>query len=270
MDFPMLFNVFSDERKAHSVLCLYRDTLQKKGITDENTIIKAAQFDFSKLSFVIYEILNSNPTDIIRRYFNCGSEFNSRLEKILCKNGKIDHVGIEVTEPLSIIINEMNNWARNISNNLFGNNDFHIGNVNVYPASKIFKSRFGVDIDIMRINIMFGKNNCLLELFEFHDNINSTFNRTPPTILSNENIFDRKSPINSRIFKDSIWHYAINVKSKLDIIEIHSILSEISATNEEMYYMPYDEILKNSGDNSFNTRIFNLESGKGFEFVTYD
>lgn len=258
---------------VEDLLRSYQKPLGDKDVLSEQDLVKIIKIDCEKIYFALTELSKKNIAQILQEFFGKESE---HIPDILAysKKKELCHIGFEIYEPLDMVLEGFRHAFDRLNGSV--GIQFAIRKVLRFPASESFQNRVNAYTEIMRIWVELNGREFMLELFDIHRPVEifsverkHRINKLlADTILraGEENHIDSNSRRN--VFsRDNIWHYAIDVRSSEDVLQLHEYLKKF-VVDRNTYILPFENIVHNPNDGSFYSKIINKDLGIELEFVT--
>jgi len=248
--------------------------LASKNVRTKQRLLEIIKLDLDKLTYALLA-LKTEQADVVLRTFFAGQD--KHLAAILATLARetIDHLGFEIHEPLDLVLQGLDHWMAKTRRTL--GCALHISQVLRFPASAAFQQRVGAPTEIMRLWMQVEGRTLKLELFDIQRPVDGFLTTGAPR-LAHRN-FDclitssKGAAVDggrlARLFStDPIWHYAFWVRTPADIVQLHTALQALTAT-DPAYRLPYAAPVQNRGDGSFHTKIINQRLAQEVEFVAH-
>ena len=251
-----------------SLMTLYQAQLTAKAILSSNDLIQTIAIDFEKIMHALLEVRNKPSDCVIDDFF--GTEHSiSPYAKSLLKSSKMFHVGLEVYEPLDVVLYGFDQWIRR-SREVLGM-DIHMSRHLRFAASMAFQQRVGAFAEIVRVWLKVDDEQLMLELFDIHrpaqTRQSGTNTRNLNLLLNNNGIYPNHDLAMKKLFsQDKIWHYALELQSAEMVDALHDEVVMLAKQNP-IYRVVYSQPVHNIQDLSYHTKIINTAIQTEVEFV---
>ena len=277
---PLKANAFDYVRAVNhlseELLRSHSELLRHKGIWQKQQLIRMIRLDLDKLTHALIEVKDNGATAVLRRFFDHSAMKPAGIRARLMDDG-IYHLGFEIHEPLDLVLFGIRHWIDRSRWALGAN--MRIKDYQRFPASQAFQKRVGARAEIMRIWLEVKGRTLMLELFDIQRCAGSALNGALGLTHRNfHGLFEQHDPNAEhrdrleRLFEqDGIWHYALHVAHRQEVIALHDELQNLAA-QDSRYLIPYDAPVYNGHDGSFHTKVIKRQPGQRLEieFVTHD
>ncbi len=261
-------------RLSDDLLRSHRDLLGRKNIRNKGQLLQLIKIDLDKLTHALVEVKENRAPAVLKTFFEQSSVNGTDIHGHLADQ-RIYHVGFEIHEPIDLVLYGINHWIEQSRRSL--GVAMRVRDRLRFPASAAFQQRVGAYTEILRIWLEADDTVLMLELFDIHRPADSVLRDAPRPIHRNFHGLFRDPETEhgrrlNRLFEtDPIWHYALYVKGPADVLELHSQLQALAASNSN-YVLPYGAPVYNRHDLSFHTKIVKpaneMATRLELEFVT--
>lgn len=243
----------------------YQEALAVKQIYDERTFRKILCRDYEKILHALVELKSVQLEGLL-----CDDFFRTEPELAvdilaMTKNGRLNHIGFEIIEPIDLILHGIEYWVEHLNRNL----GFRIEVIKHlrFPASKNFQQRVNAATEIMCIWLKVEDQILMLELFDIshsHENLppdknGVIYHITPEMLLAdNRQAGNHREAMQALFGNDAIWHYSIGLSARDDVNQLHEQLGEL-ANRQPHYKMAYAVPVENKYDGTYHTKLINLD-----------
>lgn len=261
---------FTHLLKAHA------PALQTKQVTDEQALRAIICIDFERILHALVEVKQTSAHEIVREFFteHAGS-IPTAIEHVAVPG--LYHVGFEIYEPMDLVLQGFEYWIARLNQRL--GMRVEVSNFLRFPASQAFQQRVNAYVEIMRIWVRVDGQTLMLELFDIHHPVVAAlpvqddplylYHVQPEALLRHGQVSPRhRQAMNYLYQNDSIWHYAVYVKSRQQVLQLHEYFQSLVRHAPE-YRLPFSAIVQNQHDGSFYTKLINTQRKLEIEFVTH-
>lgn len=258
---------------VETLLRSYQKPLGDKDVLSEQDLVKIIKIDCEKIYSALTELSKKNVAQILQEFFGEESEL---VPDILAysKREELCHIGFEIYEPLDMALEGFRHTFDRLNASV--GTRFAISKLLRFPASAFFQSRVNAYTEIMRIWVELNGREFMLELFDIHRPVDifsverkHRFNQllADSTSKAGEGSHAGSNSWRDVFSRDKIWHYAIDVRSSEDVLQLHEDFKKF-AVDHNTYILPFENIVHNPNDGSFYSKIINKDLGVELEFVT--
>ncbi len=268
----MMFASTESMKKSYAVveslMTLYQAQLTSKGIHSNNDLVQTIAIDFEKIMHALLEVRNQTSEWVIDDLFGTEHPLGAYAKSLL-KTPKLFHVGLEVYEPLDVVLYGFEQWIKR-SRAVLGM-DIHMSRHLRFPASLAFQQRVGAFTEIVRLWLKVDDEQLMLELFDIHrpaqTRQSGTNTRNLNLLLNNKGVYPDHDLAMRKLFADDkIWHYALELQSADMVNALHQEVLVLAQQNP-IYRVVYPHPVHNIQDLSYHTKIINTATQTEVEFV---
>lgn len=251
-----------------SLMTLYQAQLTAKSILSSNDLIQTIAIDFEKIMHALLEVHHKPSARVLDDLFGTDQQITAYAKSLL-KSPKMFHVGLEVYEPLDVVLYGFDQWIKR-SRGILGM-DIHMSRHLRFVASMAFQQRVGAFAEIVRLWLTVDDEQLMLELFDIHRPVqirpSGTNTRNLNLLLNNKGIYPNHDLAMKKLFEqDQIWHYALELQSAEMVDALHHEVLALANQNS-IYRVVYPQPVHNIQDLSYHTKIINTAIQTEVEFV---
>ncbi len=251
-----------------------RELLQQKNSANPASLLELIKSDYEKVLLALTEVKGRSVPALLQRFFE-GHDGLLQLLLPTVNLQKLFHVGLEIYEPMDLVVEGFEHWSRRFEQ-LLGV-DIQVVRLLRFPASAAFQKRVKASAEIMRIWMGVEGQELMLELFDIHRPVLQLPSRVPGQFsvsdLRARLVAPGLAPDHDQILQrhfggDAIWHYAIAVHERQAVTKLQAAFEQLAGQNST-FRLAYPACVYNPHDGSYHTKIIHQHQRLELEFVNH-